>query len=134
MVYVELRARYGPQWREALTGRAPARAAIDARNAYMASADADDVLAYSHVSDLFSLIEDQWDLFEHYVLPRNRWVGRTDELRELRNRNAHCRRPHRDDVARLEQTLRDLEPGAIKFYRSYVDTHHPPAQDPVARA
>jgi hypothetical protein len=102
----------------------------------MASADADDVLAYADVSDLFKLVEANWSLFEFYLPPRERWIGRTDELRELRNRNAHCRRPHRDDVARIEQTLRDLEAGAWRFYQSYLDTYNIelPAKDPVPRA
>jgi hypothetical protein len=136
VVYVELRAKYGPAWQEHLEGRAPRRAAGDARNAYMASADADDVLAYADVGDLFALIEAQWPLFDRYLLPRRRWAGRSEELRELRNRNAHCRRPHRDDVARLEQTLRDLEGGAWLFYSSYVDARglSSRSRDPVARA
>ena len=36
----------------------------DQINAYMASADADDVLAYLDVFGLFSLIDKHWELFE----------------------------------------------------------------------
>jgi hypothetical protein len=121
VVYVELRAKYGPAWTEHLSGRAPTRAERDQRNEYMASADAGELLAYADVSDLFDLIEDHWNLFEPLLPPRLRWQGTADELRDMRNRNAHCRRPHRDDLARLEQTLRNLEPGARRFYTSYTN-------------
>lgn len=47
---------------------------------------------------------------------------------------AHCRHPHEDDLDRIEQTLRDLEPGAGRALRTYVN--HRPIQaeldDPVA--
>lgn len=136
VIYVELRAKYGSAWNAHLAGRVPGRAAGDAQNAYMASADAGDLLTYADVSDLFSLIEDNWSLFARYLPPRARWIGRTDELRELRNRNAHCRRPHEDDVGRVEQTLRDLEQGARDFYTSYARTRSVPSSssDPLARA
>jgi hypothetical protein len=124
VAYVELRAKYGKDWVKHLEGSAPGRARRDVRNSYMASADADDLVAYADVFDLFNLIASQWSLFEDFLLPQERWLGRVDELRQLRNRNAHCRRPHRDDVARIEQTLRDLESGASSFYRSYLDTYN----------
>ncbi len=135
VAYVELRAKYGKQWTEHLGGPAPKRAASDARNSYMASADAGDLLAYADVSHLFQLIENRWELFEPLLPPLRRWQGLTDELRDLRNRNAHCRRPHRDDVARIEQALRDLELGAQRFYVTYLDTRAlRDSRDPMARA
>jgi hypothetical protein len=102
----------------------------------MASADAGELLAYADVSDLFSLIEAQWPLFEPLLPPLTRWQGTVDELVVLRNRNAHCRRPHRDDVARLEQVLRNLESGARRFYVSYlyVKRVRRDSKDPLARA
>lgn len=65
-------------------------------------------------SRICDLIEsgDHWPLFEVSLLPKARWDGMVEELRELRNRNAHCRRPHADDLNRVEQALRDLERGA----------------------
>lgn len=135
VAYVELRARYGVGWVDHLHATAQKRRTVGQRNAYMASADDDELLAYADVSALFKLIEDNWDLFSPLLPPLQRWRGRVDELRELRNRNAHCRRPHTDDLARLGQTLRDLERGAWLFYSSYVDTElvHD-SRDPVARA
>jgi hypothetical protein len=123
MAYFELRARYGAKWAAHLSPQAKSRARGDAVDYYMASADSDDLLAYADVSVLFKLIEDNWDLFSSYLPPKRRWTGATDELSDLRNRNAHCRRPHPDDLARIEQALRDVESGAWKFYASYADDH-----------
>ena len=136
LVYVELRARWGEAWTDHLSGTAPKRAARDDVNAYMASADAGELLAYADVSDLFRLIDDQWDLFAPVLPPRERWAGTAHLLRDVRNRNAHCRRPHRDDPARLRQTLRDLDAGARRFYASYLRTSAPPpkSRDKLARA
>lgn len=124
VVYVELRAKYGADWTKHLQGQASNRAAGDEVNAYMASADAGELLAYADVTDLSRLIDDQWDLFSPLLPPKPRWQGTVDELRDLRNRSAHCRRPHRDDLSRIEQVLRDLdEGGAWTFYATYLDTH-----------
>ena len=136
MVYFELRAEHGAKWTEHLTPLPTSRARGDAQNSYMATADADDLLAYVDVSTLFDLIADKWDLFAPYLPPKTRWLGTADELRDLRNRNAHCRRPHSDDLGRVEQVLRDVESGAWKFYSSYNLDHPVPddADDPVATA
>lgn len=101
----------------------------------MAPADAGDVLAYLDSSRLFEVVAREWELFKPVLLPRARWEGTVDELRPLRNRNAHCRRPHADDVPRLELLLRDLEAGARSFYGSYAGSR--PAdllkEDPVVK-
>jgi hypothetical protein len=124
VVYLELRASFGREWEQRHLGvRAPGLAERDQINAYMASVDADDVLAYLDVFDLFSLIDKYWGLFEPSLLPHPRWRGLVDALRPLRNRIAHCRRPHPDDVDRIEQALRDLERGARCFYGAYVRTY-----------
>jgi hypothetical protein len=135
VAYVELRARYGEQWASELDSTAHQRAKGEARNFYMPSADADELLAYADVAALFTLIEERWELFERMLPPRRRWVGLADELKELRNRNAHCRRPHSDDVARVDQALRDIEPGAWRFYVTYLDTRlAEKSKDPVTRS
>lgn len=135
LLYVELRSRYGHSWTDHLQGRAPGRAEGDAKNRYMASPDAGELLTYADVGDLFSLIDANWALFEPVLPPQRRWHGTADELRELRNRNAHCRRPHRDDLSRLEQVLRNLEAGAQLFYGSYARTHQvAESDDPLSQA
>ncbi len=135
VAYVELRAKFGLKWTEHLTGRVPRRAERDSTNRYMASADYGELLAYADVGDLFNLIEDHWELFTPYLPPLKRWQGTSDELRELRNRNAHCRRPHRDDLRRIEQMLRDLEAGAGRFYATHGDISSPEGRrDPLIRS
>jgi hypothetical protein len=136
VVYTELRAAFGLGWVEHLSGAATTRAERDRVNAYMASADAEELLAYADASVLFSLIKGKWELFEPVLLPQVRWDGLVDELLAIRNRSAHCRRPHRDDLTRLEQALRNLEPGAREFYRSYTQVHRlgQEEDDPVVDA
>lgn len=136
MVYVELRAKYGPAWTAHLSGPAPNRASADVANAYMASADASDLLSYADAPVLFRLVLDQWDLFSRYLPSLARWRGSADLLLDLRNRIAHCRRPHRDDLGRIEQMLRDLEPGARLFYDDYnrVSRLLATSRDAIARA
>jgi hypothetical protein len=132
LVYVELRAKYGADWTTHLEDGTRKRAGQDQANLYMASADAGELLAYTDVRALFELVERNPDLFKPVLPPLQRWQ---DEMKELRNRNAHCRRPHRDDLARVEQMLRDLEPGAWRFYVSYLDTQGvPKSRDPLAKS
>lgn len=124
IVYTELRTRFGPSWPEEVGERALIRAAADQVNRYMASADAEDLLSYVDASRLFRVIDGHWELFEPVLLPQVRWQGQIDTLSPVRHRIAHCRRPHPDDVPRIEQALRDLEGGARTFYLSYAQTAH----------
>lgn len=123
LIYVELRARDGVAWAAALPPTAEEREIKDRRHAYMATPDAQARLAYLDVSPLFELLENHWSLFADSLIDRAVWSGRTVELRNIRNRIGHCRRPHSDDLARLEQTLRDLDSGAFRavaaFNRQY---------------
>jgi hypothetical protein len=75
LVYAELRAAYVSAWVERLGGGAPLRAERDRVNAYMASADAEGLLAYTDVTALFKLVEAEWELFEPTFLPQARWRG-----------------------------------------------------------
>lgn len=114
LLYLELRAKHGTAWEKVVEGSNQKRAELDADNKYMPSPDAEHLLAYTDTGSLLKLIAtpETWELVEPSLLPRVRWDGLVDALRDLRNRNAHVRRPHADDLARLEQALRDLEPGA----------------------
>jgi hypothetical protein len=135
VVYTEMRCAYGRDWMERLSEGAWVRAERDRANAYMASADADEVLAYADMGALLRVIDAHWELFEPILPPQPRWTGLCDELIAIRNRSAHCRRPHADDRARLEQALRNLEPGAREFYRSYCRSWPvtQKSRDPLAR-
>src|SRR4051812_30459286 len=73
LAYIELRARYGIAYGERL-GQGPAkRDDKDQQNAYMASADEGDLLAYCDAGELIKVISSDWDLFEPCLVPRNRW-------------------------------------------------------------
>lgn len=124
LVHLELAAAHGRSWTAHLTGKARSRKRSNAINSYMLSPDEDSLLAYGDVADLFGLIDDNWALFESALVTRVRWQGWADELRSIRNRIAHCRRPHLDDVPRLEQILRNLESGAkraLSAYNTFLD-------------
>lgn len=118
---IELRARFGHDWLKPASKGAADRAVRDRLNDYMASPDAEDPLAYLDTGELLGLIDsdDLWPMFESTLLPRVRWQGSADMLNAIRRRIAHTRRPHFDDLARLEQVLRDLEPGGQRFVRSF---------------
>jgi len=135
LVHLELSAKYGRHWPAALGRKFHTTAQRNAANAYMLSPDDDDLLSYGDVAELFKIIEDDqyWPLFEKSLVPKVRWIGCADELRAIRNRIAHCRRPHLDDLDRLEQVLRNLEPGAKTTLQYYDQTIDPPLSDVIAQ-
>jgi hypothetical protein len=102
----------------------------------MPTPDATDRLAYTDIGDLFQLVGDHWDLFQPTLIDRRQWDGRVDELNKIRRRVAHCRRPHADDLNRVEQTLRDLEGGAFRAFSAFNNHEMPPTdvRDPMVDA
>lgn len=114
LLYVELRALLGSQWESALPKRSESRQQGESEFHYMTTPDAQDRLAYADASALFQMTLDNWNLFSGSLPARGVWTGRIEELLAIRNRIGHCRRPHSDDLVRLEQTLRDLDKGAFK--------------------
>jgi hypothetical protein len=136
LVYVELRSRYGADWVQHLSPRAAKMQARDAgSHRYMSTPDATDHLAYLDVGELFPIITKHWELFEPSLLDRPVWDGRVDELNKIRRRIAHCRRPHADDLNRLEQTLRDVDSGAYRAMAAYNRRAVPASEleDPLVR-
>jgi len=113
LLYVELRAAHGSAWVDALPKISKVRQQGEDEFRYMATPDAQNRLAYADASALFRTTLEQWNLFEHALLTKNVWTGRIEELLAIRNRIGHCRRPHFDDLSRLEQALRDLNGGAF---------------------
>lgn len=113
LLYVELKANLGSAWQNALPKESEMRQQGDAEFRYMATPDAEDRLAYADASALFKITMDHWGLFSVSLPAKNVWSGRIEELRAIRNRIGHCRRPHSDDLGRLEQALRDLNGGAF---------------------
>jgi hypothetical protein len=135
LLYTELRCHDGVDYAERLDRGARRRAEADRINDYIASADADEVLAYLDAGQILALISERWELFEEMLLPQPRWDPKLEELRSLRNRITHCRRPHSGDLPRLELLLSDLELGARRFFSSYNDRScEIPKSDPLAKA
>lgn len=134
LVYVEMRAKYGADWSSHLTQDPERRVSEDANESgYMPTADAHYSLAYLDLTPLLKLVEQEWDILSHALLPQRTWLGRMDELRVIRNRISHCRRPHADDLGRLEQTLRDLEKGTFEAVSTFNREQYPDHEldDPV---
>ena len=124
LTYVELRGRDGLRWADNLPQSAAERENRDRSNRYMATPDGQARLAYLDFGPLLDVLKKNWAIVGHALLDDAIvWEGRTVELKKIRNRIAHCRRPHSDDLARVEQTLRDLDDGAFKavaaFNRQY---------------
>jgi hypothetical protein len=113
LIYVELRAKIGSDWVTALPEVSERRQRGETELRYMVTPDAQNLLAYTDASKLFEMTLEHWEVFENTLLSKNVWVGRVEELLAIRNRIGHCRRPHTDDISRLEQTLRDLNGGAF---------------------
>lgn len=127
LVYVELRSAYGAAWADKLPPKSADRQQQDEAYRYMQTPDAQDQLAYLDVGPLLQLTLDEWGLFGAYLPAQKIWAGRIEELKAIRNRIGHCRRPHEDDLDRLEQTLRDLDGGAFQAATSFNDQSPPPA-------
>jgi hypothetical protein len=124
LVYVELRALRGTAWSDAVKA-AEFRRTIDAQFRHMAGVDSDNPLAYLDYSQLIEVITGHWPQFGYALLEQKSWEGRQAELRQIRHRIGHLRTPHRDDLARVEQTLRDLEDGTFLALASYNRRHGP---------
>jgi hypothetical protein len=135
LIYVELRARDGVNWADSAKA-ALGRQNQDAEFTHMASTDGPNPLAYLDYSQLLAIIGDQWDLFGYALINRPSWDGRQDDLKRIRHRIGHMRRPHSDDLNRLEQTLRDLERGTFLALSAYNDPYYLEGDsfdDPVTR-
>ena len=123
LLYVELKAALGVTWADMLPELSESRQLGERVFRYMATPDAQNRLAYADASNLFSVTLERWEQFEECLLAKSVWAGRIEELRAIRNRIGHCRRPHGDDLVRLEQTLRDLEGGAFTAAASFNDQY-----------
>ncbi|MBK3745438.1 hypothetical protein G3A39_40450 [Paraburkholderia aspalathi] len=131
MVYVELRALLGDDWGKGLNANSWALQA-DKALTHMPTAEMN-ALSYSQLSKLISLIDAHWDCFEIYLPPKPIWTAKLQEIAQVRHRVAHFRVGHADDLARLQQFLRDIDMGFWRFCTSYNDANPvlPQSIDPV---
>ncbi|MFE5629595.1 Swt1 family HEPN domain-containing protein [Streptomyces sp. NPDC056543] len=133
LIYVELRALYGEKWVDKVKA-ALGRQRQDAEFKHMSTADTENPLAYLDYSQLLPLVDSHWDQMGYALLEKKSWDGRQEELKRIRHRIGHVRRPHQDDLGRLQQTLRDLERGAFIACASYNRRSRPDpkkSSDPV---
>jgi hypothetical protein len=124
LVYVELKAAMGIAWADVLPKTSESRQLGEREFRYMPTPDVQNRLAYADASTLFKITLERWEQFEECLLAKNVWAGRVEELKAIRNRIGHCRRPHSDDLVRLEQTLRDLDRGAFTATAAFNDQYH----------
>ncbi|MFJ6633324.1 Swt1 family HEPN domain-containing protein [Streptomyces sp. NPDC091376] len=136
LIYVELRASHGVDWINHIGQSAMTRQQKDEARSYMATADWEDPLSYLDVGRLFPLLEANWSLVERSLMNKEALMARASELLAIRHRLGHLRRPHPDDLSRLEQTLRDLEKGAFTAFAAYNREYYPGREiaDPVVAA
>jgi hypothetical protein len=132
LVYVELRALQGDDWSKALTLN-PKPFAADKSLTHMPTPEMN-ALSYAQLSDLLKIISQYWDCFSVYFPPKNLWDAKFEEVKQIRNRVAHFRIGHEDDLMRVKQLLRDLDKGFCRFCTSYNSYSPllPVENDPVA--
>jgi hypothetical protein len=134
ITYVEVRASQA-DWQGFLKKeikRWPAAALFnDKRMTHMATPHESE-LSYVSFGQLCDLIISNWDLWSDYLPPLDNFRSRIEEVKTIRNRVAHCRRPHANDERRLDLFLRDLEPGIRRFCVRYNEHGPTDKGDPVA--
>jgi hypothetical protein len=123
LVYVELRASR-VDWEEPIkqaVNNWPPSALTRDKNLHHMATPHQAALSYLTFGQLWSVIShtDQWPLFEPYFPPKDNTFVRIDEVKAIRNRVAHFREPHPQDVARMELFIRDMEPGIRAFCERY---------------
>jgi len=130
MVYTELKAYYGADWLTEIENALkrsrrpgiPAEKSLraDKRHQHMTTRE-NDPLWYMSFDALQKIIFDVklWKRFQPYLTTKRLLRAKFDEISPIRNRVAHSRELHPEDVARVERVLRDLDQGFWKFCTSY---------------
>ncbi|MBD3945654.1 hypothetical protein [Nocardioides ganghwensis] len=134
MVYIELCAAFGRHWTQEVAGQPRGSLTADLRLTHMPTPDASPI-SYVTFGSLCRTIGNHWDLFSVYLPPRDLWEAKLSEVAQIRNRVAHFRLGHFDDLTRLLQFMRDLDDGFWRFCTSYNDAYPvlPPSKDPVTK-
>jgi hypothetical protein len=132
MVYVELKTKKGRNWFNFTKTKNTYEA--DKALTHIPTAD-DNPLSFTTFPELVKLIQNHWDLFSKYLPPRQIWDVKLDEIVHIRNRVAHFRSGHMDDIERLLQLMRDIDNGFWAFCTDYNDLQPilPPERDAVAK-
>jgi hypothetical protein len=123
MVYIELRSAE-KNWRDFLPRSEnydPKEK--DKRLTHMLTPQ-ESMLSYITFGQLWNIIQDNalWEYFSVYFPPKDILEVKLKELSQIRHRVAHFRTPHKDDLRRTEQFLRDIDKSFWKFCTSYNNT------------
>lgn len=131
MVYVELRALLGDSWTSKIRGADEAKSA-DKKLTHMSTPETDP-LSYVPLEELCRIVEEDWNLFEHFLPQKLLWQAKIHEVAHVRHRVLHFRQCHQNDLQRVTQLLRDLDPGVMRFCTSYNTAIplFPQSEDPV---
>jgi len=133
MVYVELRAHLGDDWKSKVKlKKAEFPQKEDKALVHMPTPE-EDPLSYVQLSELCRIVSENRQLFDPFLPPAVVWEGRMKEISQVRHRVAHFRQGNERDLDRVVHLLRDLDKGFWKFITSYNDQHHvlPQDGDPV---
>jgi HEPN superfamily Swt1-like protein len=131
LVYVELRALVGDGWALKVSGAQKPKER-DKRLTHMPTPE-ENLLSYSQLSELRSIISEHWRLFESFLPPQHIWDAKLDEISQIRHRVAHFRTGHHDDLQRVTQLLRDIDQGFWRFCTSFNQSGPvlPQSDDPI---
>jgi hypothetical protein len=137
VVYVELRAAR-LDWEEPIKNSVPKWPPASLTNdkaLHRMATPHQASLSYLSFGQLWSIISDaaNWSLFEPYFPPKSNVNVKIEEVKTIRNRVAHFREPHPNDVSRFALFLQDFEPGIRRFCERYCVGKLPtdPADDRV---
>jgi hypothetical protein len=132
LVYVELKSKKGRNWIN--FNKTKNKYEQDKKLQHIPTTD-QSPLSYLTFSELTNLINNNWDLFSKYLPPLNLWDAKLEEIVHIRNRIAHYRKGHSDDLDRLHQLMRDIDRGFWEFCTSYNNSFPilPQDRDPVTK-
>ncbi|OGA19693.1 MAG: hypothetical protein A3I63_04985 [Betaproteobacteria bacterium RIFCSPLOWO2_02_FULL_66_14] len=133
MVYVELRAHLGDDWKSNVKlEKAQLPQKEDKALVHMPTPE-EDPLSYVQLSELCRIVSENRRLFDPFLPPAVVWEGRMKEISQVRHRVAHFRQGNERDLDRVVHLLRDLDKGFWKFITSYNCQRHvlPQDGDPV---
>jgi hypothetical protein len=139
IVYVELRANQ-VDWEAPIEGKVqnwPPRSLKNDKRLHHMATPHQAALSYLTFGELWDVVSSptHWALFAPYFPPKDNTDVRIAEVKAIRNRIAHFREPHVNDLARLELFIKDMEPGIRKFCSRYTVDKVPknPAVDKVSQ-
>jgi hypothetical protein len=132
LVYLALKTRFGSDWwnqanealRRARTRGIPAERSMrgDRKHPHMSTPE-NDPLWFVSFDSLLTLLFDRklWRLFEPYLTTKELLRAKFDEIKPIRNRIAHFRALHTDDLERTTRILKDLDQRLWKLCADYGD-------------